>query len=149
MKKQPDECRAWLESYGELKLEAMRMTRRRRQLLDQATQITSRISPVPGGGSGDKEKLLAALADAEGEAYRKETEALERYAEIEQFIDAIPTPESRTILRLRYLDRLRWADVRRAMTKSNLYYEERQIYRLHGQALREARAEWNRRKEHG
>lgn len=145
--RQPDECRAWLESYGELKLEAARMRRRHQQLLDQATQITTRLSSEPRGGGGDRERLLAALADADGEALRKSAEAERRMAEIEAFIDCLPDRMGRIVLRLRYVDLLRWRDVRREMAKSNLVYEDAQIYRFHGVGLREAREEWKRRKE--
>ena len=146
--KQTDDCRAWLESYGELRVEAARLQRQHHRLMDQATQVTTRLTKEPKGRGGDRERLLAALADADGEALRKQTEALERMREIEEFIDELPTKECRIILRLRYIELLKWKRVKWALQKSNIYYEEAQIYRLHGQALREARALWKER-QHG
>ena len=146
--KQTDDCRAWLESYSELRVEAARLQRQHHRLMDQATRVTTRLTKEPKGGGGDREKLLAALADADGEALRKQTEALERMREIEEFIDELPTKECRIILRLRYIELLKWKKVKWALQKSGIYYEEAQIYRLHGQALREARALWKER-QHG
>lgn len=142
MRRQTDECRAWLESYGELRAEADRLWNKHRRLRDQATKITSRLSLVPGGGGGDKEKLLASLADASGEAVRMEQEALDRAEEIERFIESLPTPESRIILRLRYLERLKWTDLSRKISRLGFVYSENHIYKLHGRALNEARAMW-------
>ena len=147
MKRHTDDCRAWLESYRELRTEAARMWRRHLQLEAQATRITSQLTGMPRSGNSDSGKLLAALADTDEEALRKHLEAVERMHEIERFIDALPTRESRIILRHRYLDLLRWRDLKRMLEKSGIYYEEAQIYRLHGVALREARELWNRRKE--
>lgn len=137
-----DECRAWLESYQELRSEADRQWRKHMRLRDQATQITARLSLVPGGGGGDKEKLLAALADAAEEALQKQQAALDRQQEIERFIDCIPTPVCRQILRLRYVDLCTWREVEKRLKKTGTYYEERQIFNLHGKALREARTIW-------
>lgn len=145
--KQADDCRAWLESYGELRVEASRLQRQHARLRDQATQVTSRLTQEPKGNGGDRENLLAALADADGEALRKHAEALKRMREIEEFIDQLPTRESRIILRLRYIDLMKWRKIKYALEKSRIYYEERQIYRLHGQALREARKIWE--EQHG
>lgn len=144
--KQHDECREWLESYGELKVEAARLRKRHERLFTQATQITTHLSNEPKGGNGDREKLLAMLADADEEALRKYASAERRMREIEEFIDRLPTKEGRMVLRLRYIELLRWKNVKRALAKSGLYYEEAQIYRFHGVGLREARAEWKRRK---
>lgn len=147
MKRQPDECRAWLESYRELRFEVLRLQRKHQSLWDQATGITAKLSPVPGGGGGDREKLLAMLSDADEEVIDKYLEAAIRQQEIERFIEDIPSAISRIILRLRYVELLRWPEIEAALTDSKIYYEARQIYRLHGIALREARELWNKRKE--
>lgn len=146
--RQKDECRAWLESYRELRTEANRLWQRHLRLAAQATRTTTQLSLVPGGGGSDRERMLAMLADSDEEAMSKHKEAVERMHEIEQFIDSLPTRESRIILRHRYIELLSWVQVKRALEKSRIYYEERQIYNLHGLALREAREAWYERKEH-
>lgn len=145
--RQKDECRVWLESYRELRTEANRLFRRHQQLASQATRTTTQLTAVPGGGNGDKERLLAALADADEEALSKHAESLRRMREIETFIDSLPSQNSRIILRHRYIELLRWTQIRFALERSGIYYEMAQIYRLHGIALREAREAWRRRKE--
>ena len=142
MKRQTDDCRAFLESYRELRSEAARLRQKHRRLQDQATRVTTQISGMPHGGGADREKLLAALADADGEAVRKMTEAVERQQEIEAFIDRVPTPISRVILRHRYAEAMGWREVERALAKSQWVYSLDHIYRLHGIALREAREVW-------
>jgi hypothetical protein len=98
---------------------------------------------MPHGGGADREKLLAALADADGEAIRRMTEAVKRQQEIENLIDRVPTDVCRVVLRLRYVDLLRWSEIEKRMVKSGAYaYERRQIFRIHGLALKEARKVW-------
>ena len=143
-----DDVRLWLESYRELKFEADRLWRKHQQLMSQATRVTTQLSPTPGRGGGDKEQLLAALADADDEVIEKSLAATERMREIEKFIDSIPTAVCRVILRLRYIELLHWKDLERRLKKSGTYsYEQAQIFRLHGAALREARELWDSRKE--
>ena len=145
--RQKDECRLWLESYKELRTEANRLWLRHERLRAQATRMTAQISLAPGGGSADKEKILAALADADEEAFVKYSQAVERMHEIETFIDSLPTRESRIILRHRYIELLRWPQVKRTLERSGIYYGDAQIFRLHGIALKEAREAWNKREE--
>lgn len=145
MKRQTDECRAWLESHRELRVEANRLWNRHLRLADQATRMTSQISAVPGGGGSDREKLLAALADSDGEAVEKYAQAEDRMHEIEDFIDQLPTRSSRIILRYRYIELLRWQDIEKAMAKNHMNYTLDHIYRMHGAALKEARRAWNER----
>ena len=145
--KQHDPCREWLESYRELKVEAARMRKQHERLFTQATQITSRLSKEPRGSGGDREKLLASLADADGEAMRKYAEAEQRMREIEEFIDRLPNRMGRIVLKLRYVDLMHWKDIHRELARLSLNYEEAQIYRFHGIGLREARTIWE--EQHG
>jgi hypothetical protein len=41
---------------------------------------------------------------------------------------------------------LRWPKIVEELKKVGIYYEERQVYRLHGDALNAARDLWNQRK---
>ena len=79
MKKQHDECRTWLESYREMRYEIMRLQRKHQGLWDQATGITAKLSPVPGGGGSDRDRLLAMLSDADEEVIGKYLEAVTRH----------------------------------------------------------------------
>ena len=147
MKRQHDECRQFLESYRELRFEILRLQRKHQSLWDQATGITAKLSPVPGGGNSDRDKLLAMLSDADEDVIGKYLEATIRQQEIDQFIDQIPTDVCRMILRLRYAELQHWFDIKKTLEKSNIYYTLDGIYKIHGRALKEARELWNKRKE--
>ena len=145
MGKQHDECRKWLDSYKEMRVEILRLQQKHRSLWDQATRVTPRLSPVPGGGSGDRDLLLTALSDADDEVIGKYIEAIARQKEIEDFIDELPTDMSRIILKLRYVDLRDWLGVWNTLAKSGIDYSLDHIYRMHGIALREARELWVRK----
>lgn len=139
---QYETCREWLESYREQHAEVRRLRAKHQALMDQAASITARLSPTPGGGSGDHEQLLAALADADAETSAALRRAEQRAREIERFIRALPTDTSRIILRARYLSQQDWQTVRRTLARSGLRYSKDHLYKLHKKALEEAETEW-------
>ena len=139
---QYETCREWLESYRELHAEVRRLRAKHRSLLEQAESITARLSPTPGGGGGDHEQLLAALADADAETADALRKAEQRARDIERFIRALPTDTSRIILRARYLSQQDWQTVRRTLARSGLRYSKDHLYKLHRKALEEAETEW-------
>lgn len=139
---QYETCREWLESYRELHAEVRRLRAKHRSLLEQAESITAKLSPTPGGGGGDHEQLLAALADADAETAAELRKAEQRAREIERFIRALPTDTSRIILRARYLTMLSWAEVRRTLARSGMKYSKDHLYKLHKKALAEAEEKW-------
>lgn len=139
---QYETCREWLESYRELHAEVRRLRAKHRSLLEQAESITAKLSPTPGGGGGDHEQLLAALADADAETAAALRKAEQRAREIERFIRSLPTDTSRIILRARYLSQQDWQTVRRTLARSGLRYSKDHLYKLHRKALEEAEAEW-------
>jgi len=145
--KQKDECRLWLESYRELKTEEYRHWQRQQRLMAQALRVTTQLRDVPVGGGGDKEQLLAALADEGNEALELHYKAQDRRREIEEFIDTLPSQNSRIILRYRYVELMPWEKLMMALQKSGIWYERSHIFRLHGIALKEARSAWRHRKE--
>ena len=46
------------------------------------------------------------------------------------------------MLKLRYLDCLSWERVQELLSRSGVFYSDRHIYRLHGEALEAARRLW-------
>lgn len=136
--------RAFLASVRECRVEKRRCEWRLEQLRSQCESITAVLRDTPGGGSGDKHKdeLLTALVDAGTELADRMTAYAKQIEEVEDFIDRLPSAAHRVILRLRYVDLLRWTDVLDAMHDYGLYYEDAQMYRLHRQALGEAKKLW-------
>ena len=97
---------------------------------------------TPGGGGGDHEQLLAALADADAETAAALRKAEQQALQIRSFINRIPNSTSRAILRTRYLTMLSWAEVRRTLARSGMNYSKDHLYKLHKKALVEAEEKW-------
>ena len=139
---QYETCREWLESYRELNSEVHRLRRKHLSLLEQATNTTAHLSATPGGGGGDSEQLLAALADADAETAAALREAEKRAKKIRNFIEKIPCDSYRIILRARYLSQQSWQEIRRTLARSGFRYSEDHLYKLHKKALEEAEKRW-------
>lgn len=141
--KRPDKCREFLESYKGLVLEAERLGLSARSLWDTATGITSHITGMPRS-SGDSEAIKVALAQATQETDRRLAEALKRRQEVEKFIDGIENDVHRNLLHMRYTDLLRWPAIVEAFERSGVPYCDRNIFNIHGDALRAARELWKK-----
>lgn len=70
-----------------------------------ATRITSVITGMPRGGSGNRqEEAYIILADVL-DAYQDTIDELEAMrAELKPYLDALPDPDEKAIMRLRYMD---------------------------------------------
>lgn len=139
---QYETCREWLESYREMHAEVRRLRAKHQALMDQAESITARLSPTPGGGGGDHEQLLAALADADAETAAALRKAEQQALQIRSFIARIPDSTSRAVLRTRYLTMLSWTEIQRELARSGMKYSKDHLYKLHKKALEEAEPRW-------
>jgi hypothetical protein len=142
-----DPVRAYLNSVLEYRMEIRRLRRKIEQLEARATSITASLTGMPRGGGADRDAVLVALADVTGEYYKKLNAAEQGELDVISFIDSLPTSEHRLILKLRYVDRKRWPKVLAALKDGGYDLSERQMYRLHGAALNEARHKFNEQKE--
>lgn len=102
-------------------------------------ELEARCNAVTAGRREDStleqtRLVLAAEREGELEAIREENR---RYHEIEDAIGRLSRGEYRVVLRLRYLRGLRWRNVQQQMERAGYYYSDREIYRLHGEALEE------------
>ena len=89
------------------------------------------------------EALWTALSDERDRELAAAGEELERYRQVEELIAALDKPPHRVVLRMRYLRYLTWRQVREQMEREGFRYEERQIFRIHTEALKEARRCWH------
>lgn len=137
-----DPVRAYLNSVLECRMEAARSRRKFEMLEARATSITAQLSGMPFGGGSDREALLAALADASGDYYRQMVAAEQRELEVSKFIDSLPDSSHRVILKLRYVDCKRWSKVLKAYRDNGVEMSERQMFLLHGAALKAAREKY-------
>lgn len=137
-----DPVREFLESARWERLRAARLAKRVAQITTQVEHITPSYSGMPGGGSIDVSAAWTYLAQVRLEYEEQLDKSERRIKEVSEFIDTLPTPEYREILAWRYGLGLRWTEVREGIKAAGMYYTERQIFRLHGQALNEAREIW-------
>lgn len=138
----------FLGSVLRAKFAYFRCLRQAEELEEKCTALSSPLSSEGGRGTADvhKDNLLIALADKTAvlpKLYEKWTDA---EWEVDNFLDGIEDLRYRSILKLRYVDMLRWPKIVEELKKVGIYYEERQVYRLHGDALNAARDLWNQRK---
>ena len=143
-----DELRAFLGSVQDARFQYNRAVTREQELRERCEHITTSWSEAPGGG-GDvhKDGPLVALAQAHSvlKPLYKTWEKAEE--EVDRFLDGIRDTRYKAILKYRYVDLYTWPRVIKELEKSGIYYEERQVYRLHGKALNEARELWKKRQE--
>ena len=139
-----DPVREYLTSVVEARMEIKRLQHKVAQLEAQATKTTNVLTGMPRGGGSDRDKVLATLADLTSDYCRRIAEAEKRERDVDLFIQSIPSRDSRLILRLRYIEGFGWRKVLTALGKYGIHITERQMFRLHGKALQEARErfEW-------
>jgi hypothetical protein len=145
MNNRPHTADEFLRSVREARIEKRRCAFRLEELRTQAEKVTAAYGALAPGGSSDdhKDALLIAAAEQGEKLLRREQEYLRRIEAVEDFISELPDVRHRTVLRLRYIDGLRWDDVLTGLREYGMQYEPRHMYRLHGSALAEARRMWD------
>lgn len=139
-----DPVREYLNSVLEARMEIKRLQHKVSQLEAQATKTTTIITGMPRGGNADRDAVLAVLADLTVEYREKIVAAEKRERDVNAFIDSLPSRDCRVILRLRYVEGFGWRKVLTALNKYGFRLSERQMFRLHGKALQEARDEYGK-----
>lgn len=145
MNKNMNEALDMLRSVKTTRAEALRLRRRVKELESRCSKMTASYGGTVGGG-GDREELLAILADESSRlksAYYKEDAAVRR---AERILDRIPDAVCREVLRLRYLDVLPWTKVQFHLARSGMCYSLRHLHRLHDTGVDLVRRELARRK---
>lgn len=138
-----DPTREFLNSVRYARIEYSRLSERIKALESRCMSITASMSAMPDGGGADAQALWAALADESAKLYPELRHAQEAEREVNEFINTLPNPAHRLVLKLRYVDVRGWEDVIQHLTQGGLAYSARQVYRIHGEALEVARALWN------
>lgn len=141
-----DPVRAFLNSVRESRMDAKRLQSKLSQLEARAMSITSQLSGMPRGGGADRDAVLASLADVCEEYYYQLAEAEKQELRVLAFIESLSETNYRMILKLRYIECKRWPRVLADLKSAGLDIEERRMFVLHGEALKEAREkfkEWD------
>ena len=101
-------------------------------MLERVTQSMERI---PCAGSAEPDKIsdgVVNLIEMERAAIQKYGAYLEYVKIVEHELDAIPDPNQRRILKLRYLDGLLWEEI-----SEKTIFHERWCRELHNRGLKE------------
>lgn len=138
----PDPVRDFLLSASRAHVDACTLRRKIERLTAQIERITPTYLLAPGGGSTDRDAALVTLADLSREYQCKLVAAECIEAQVSAFVSTVPGEDNREVLYLRYCEGLSWSQVLRAMQADRCCYSERQMYRIHGRALAEARIKW-------
>lgn len=145
-----DDAVMFLRSLRDARIERKEKEMQLQRLYAEAERVTSMMS-FAGGGGGDKRKdaLLVEIADRSRDVEDAIAECLRREMLVEELVASITDIRLRTVLRLRYIDCIRWEKLRDKMDGMGLPYEMRSIYKLHGAALQAVREQYpDFRKKH-
>lgn len=144
MEQQERQVVQFLEQVKEARFDLIRCLAKLEQAEALCEHITQQMSGAPGGG-GDRHKdgAWAALADQRRLLLTTYKRAVQTELEVETFIAGLPTALHRMVLKLHYVDLLRWPRVVETMERSGIPYSERQVYRLRDSALTEAQQLWD------
>lgn len=132
----------FLRSVRTARLEQARCEARLSALTAQTQRLTAAYGAVPPGGGSDRHRddAMIAVADQVDALLAASAKYLRQIERVERFIGLLPDARHRTVLRLRYVDCLKWSAVADGMKAYGLYYADmRQVFRLHGDALEAAR----------
>lgn len=138
-------AREFLQSVRSAKLEMRWCEQRMSAIESEGERITARLTGMPhGGGEMHRDHAWAALADQREQLARAWDESLSTIRSVEAFIIRIEDERYRFLLRLRYIELMRWSAVFDELEAQGITASERHMFRLHGEALNEARRLWAR-----
>lgn len=149
MEKQQNEAlKAWLHRYGELQRDADRIYDRLVDLRSRSESArTAHLDGLPHGSRGDADRIggiVGELEEVESEAREAQEAATAARREITAAIRKISGrrwADRREVLRLRYLDGLRWEDAaERLFGDESTFWDKpelflRRTFKLHRSAL--------------
>ena len=134
--------REFLDSAKWARLKVTRLSRKVAELTTQVEHMTANYSGMPKGSGGDATAAWTTLAQLRSDYEAELVEAERAEKEVLDFVNTMDRPIHREILALRYCENLSWPRVVEAMQAAGYYYSDRQIFRIHGDALNEAREKW-------
>lgn len=140
------DVKSFLQSVWYARAEIDRLSDSVKELETQAMKMTASLTGMPRGGNADAQALWARIIDDTDKLYARQTFYYEHLKHVEAFIDLIPQDKYREVLKLRYVNCMTWPEVARRLESVGYYYEIRQVFRLHGAALEEARKLWETEK---
>jgi len=137
------DARQRLEQVEEQRSQVARLRRSVRLLEEKCTAATSRYGIRNGSDGVGREELWAKLCDRRDCLKQQEAALQESEQRISQWIDRLPRPRWRMVLRCRYLDGMSMQEIADELTRvTGRSFSVYQIYRLHSAALGAAEDLW-------
>ena len=143
MEKQECAARRELEKLEAQRIRLARLRRNVELLQTKCTGTTGRYGLRINGSPAEKSELWDELADRRQDLEDQQRLVQEREDMLEQWIDLLPKPRWRMVLRCRYLDGMELPDVARELEEvTGREISMHQVYRLHSAALHAADRIW-------
>jgi len=143
MEKQISMARQELETVEAQRLQLARLRRNVEYLQSKCTGTTARYDLKTKTSPQQHSGLWDELADCRQALEEQKQQLRDREAQLEQWIDMLPKPRWRMVLRCRYLDGMELSDVARELEEATgRDISMHQVYRLHSAALRAADQMW-------
>jgi len=137
------DARKLLENVEEQRSQVARLQRSVRLLEEKCTAMTSRYGPKIGADGMTREELVVKLCDRRELLKRQQANLAETERLITQWIDQLPRPRWRMVLRCRYLDGMSMQEIADELTRcAGRSFSVYQVYRLHSAALNAAKELW-------
>jgi len=144
MEVKPIGARQALEAVEEARSQVGRLRRSVKALRSKCgSPRISNLGASLSGRSDPHQQSWDVLADQSTQLERKERQLAQMEQQLENWIDQLPKPRWRMVLRSHYLDGLDLPDVARELSQSTgREFSMSQIYRFHRQALEAADKLW-------
>ena len=137
------DARRLLENIEEQRSQVARLRRSVLSLEEKCTAATSRYGRKIASESVTQEELWTKLCDRRDSLKRQETNLQETERLLLQWIDQLPRPRWRMVLRCRYLDGMSMQEIADELSQATgRSFSVYQIYRLHSAALKAAEELW-------
>ena len=125
------EKKAWLGRYQLLDQQIQRLVEEKAVWRARAEKITPNYGDQPGGDGGDRIQCATDKIDQlEAELCQRIDESERLKEEIYEAIKTVDDPTQQLLLEYRYINGDTWERIAEKMN-----YGDRQVYRLHGEAL--------------
>ena len=136
-------ARQMLEAIEEQRAQVGRLRRNVRMLENKCSGRVSRYGATGGSAKDPHPELWDTLADEQLRLRQKEQYLSELEKQVDSWIDLLPRPRWRMVLRCHYLDGMELSELARVLSKdTGRDFSNHQIYRFHRQALEAAEEIW-------
>jgi len=136
-------ARQALEALEEARSQVGRLRRNVKMLQDRCTGMVRSYGSTGGTRQSTHQELWDVLADQQTLLEQKERQLRELEQKLERWIDLLPRPRWRMVLRCHYLDGLELSEVAQELTRSTgREFTSHQVYRFHRLALEAADKLW-------